>query len=103
MGVRKRMGRWGINPENFDFSKATFCHSAELSKGKGAKDEMSFELKDQSGKMSISHTGPGSYTFGSKSGCPGRNLKRIGRYSLSQVQRLKLSEINGKKMIRNIM
>lgn len=81
----------------------TFCYSAELSKGKGGKDEMSFELKDSTGKISISHTGPGSYTFGSGSGCPGRNLKRMGRYALSQVQRLKLNEINGKKMIRNIL
>merc|ERR1711939_346023 len=60
-------------------------------------------IKDSSGKISVSHTGPGSYTFGSGNGCPGRNLKRMGRYALSQVSRLKLNEINGKKMIRNIM
>merc|ERR1712188_250714 len=63
---------------------------------------MSFDLRDDTGKISISHSGPGSYTFGGN-GCPGRNLKRMGRYALSQVQCLKLNEINGKKMIRNIM
>ena len=83
--------------------ETSFCYSAELSKGRGGKDDMSFELKDSTGQISISHTGPGSYTFGSGSGCPGRNLKRMGRYALSQVSRLKLNEINGKKMIRNIM
>ena len=83
--------------------ETSFCYSAELSKGRGGQDEMSFEIKDTSGKISVSHTGPGSYTFGSGNGCPGRNLKRMGRYALSQVSRLKLNEINGKKMIRNIM
>jgi len=83
--------------------ETSFCYSAELSKGRGGKDDMSFELKDSTGQISISHTGPGSYTFGSGNGCPGRNLKRMGRYALSQVSRLKLNEINGKKMIRNIM
>merc|ERR1712048_1336461 len=81
----------------------SLCYSAELSEGRGNKLDMSFEIADDTGKISISHTGPGSYTFGSSTGCPGRNLKRMGRYALSQVNRLKLNEINGKKMIRNVM
>ena len=80
----------------------TLCYSAELSEGRGAANDMSFEISDDSGTISIAHTGPGSYTFGSNTGCPGRNLKRMGRYTLSQVQRLKLNEINGKKMMRNV-
>merc|ERR1712048_642352 len=81
----------------------SLCYSAELSEGRGNKGDMSFDISDDSGTISISHTGPGSYTFGSSTGCPGRNLKRMGRYALSQVNRLKLNEINGKKMIRNVL
>ena len=75
------------------------CYSAELSEGRGNRHDMSFGISDDTGTISISHTGPGSYTFGSGSGCPGRNLMRMGRYALSQLKRRKLK---GKKMIWNV-